>query len=241
MSQQDTYELAMARRYRQVVPVSFRFLAYLISAAFHPLFVLSYAYLLLASFNPFLFGEATTERIFSMSRDNPKGTWFVAFLLFSCIIPLVGVLLMRGLGMVQSLSLETRDERKIPYVLAGIFYMALFMQTHHNMEMPLEIKIFTLGATIALFTAFFINLFTKISMHTVGAGGFLAMLIIIIARSYAPAHLLFIVGLLVCGLVGTSRLLLGAHKISDIYGGYFVGFIAQFVAITYYSMSTPPM
>lgn len=235
MPQQDAYELALAKRYRQVVPKAFRFLAYAISIALHPLFMLSYAYLLLALFNPFLFGEASTERVFSVSRENPKGVWFIAFLLFSCIIPLVGVLLMRGLGMVRSLSLETRDERKVPYVLAGLFYMALVVQNNHNMELPMEVKIFTLGATIALFTAFFINLFTKISMHTVGAGGFLAMLIIIIARSYAPAHLLCMIGFLVCGLVGTARLLLGAHKLSDIYGGYFVGFLAQFIAISYYS------
>ncbi|MGH1335380.1 MAG: phosphatase PAP2 family protein [Aureispira sp.] len=237
MSQQDAYELALAKRYRQVVPGPFRALAYAISMAFHPLFMLSYAYILLAVFNPFLFGEATTARVFSMSRENPKGTWFVAFLLFSCIIPLVGVLLMRGLGMVHTLSLETRDERKIPYVLAGLFYMSLVVQNNHNSELPDAIKIITLGATIALFTAFFINLFSKISMHTVGAGGFLAMLMIIIAESYAPAHLLLIVGLLVCGLVGTARLLLGAHKLSDIYGGYFVGFIGQFIAITYYGLS----
>jgi membrane-associated phospholipid phosphatase len=240
MSQQDAYELALAKRYRHIIPVPFQLLARLISIALHPLFMLSYAYILLALFNPFLFGEASTDRVFSMSRENPKGVWFVAFLLFSCIIPLVGVLLMRGLGMIRSLSLETRDERKIPYVLTTLFYMALVVQNNQNMEMPLEIKIFTLGATIALCVASFINLFSKISMHTVGAGGFFAMLIIIIARSYAPAHLLFIVGLLVCGLVGTARLLLGAHKTSDIYGGYFVGFVTQFIAITYYSLQYQP-
>ena len=85
----------------------------------------------------------------------------------------------------------------------------------------------------ALFVAFFLNLFTKISMHTVGMGGFLAMLIIIIARSYAGAGQLFIFGILACGLVGTSRMILGAHNSSDIYGGYFVGFLCQFVALNY--------
>ncbi len=238
MSQDDAYdlaELAMAERYRHVVPAPIRFLAYLLSIALHPLFMLSYAYLLLALFNPFLFGEASTERVFAISPQNPKGLWFVAVVLFSCIIPLVGVLLMRGLGMVRSLSLATRDERKIPYILAGLFYMSLVMQNNHNVDLPIQIKIFTLGATIALFTAFFINLFTKISMHTVGAGGFLAMVMLIVWSGYAPAHLLFIVGILVCGLVGTARLLLGAHKLSDIYGGYFVGFVAQHVALFYYS------
>jgi len=61
----------------------------------------------------------------------------------------------------------------------------------------------------------------------------LAMLIIIIARSFSGAEHLFIFGILACGLVGTSRMLLGAHNSSDIYGGYFVGFISQFVALNY--------
>ena len=104
--------------------------------------------------------------------------------------------------------------------------------------LPLEIKIFTLGATIALFIAFFINLFTKISMHTVGMGGFLAMIIIIIARSYGGAEFLFVFGVLACGLVGTARLLLGSHQVSDVYGGYFVGFLAQFVALNYMFSTT---
>ncbi|WMX12018.1 MULTISPECIES: hypothetical protein [unclassified Aureispira] len=228
----DEQEIATAERYKQVVPLPLRILATIISIIFHPLFVLSYAYVLLAYFNPFLFGEASTERIFAFGKVTSKGLWFVHLLSFSCIIPMVGVLLMRALGMVQTLSLTTQDERKIPYILTGVFYMAMVAQ-NSTTGLPLEIKIFTLGATIALFIAFFINLFTKISMHTVGMGGFLAMIIIIIARSYGGAEFLFIFGILSCGLVGTARLLLGSHQVSDIYGGYFVGFLAQFVALNY--------
>lgn len=228
----DEQEIATAARYEEVVPLPLQLLARLISLVFHPLFILSYAYILLAFFNPFLFGEASTERIFAFGKLTSKGLWFVHLLSFSCIIPMVGVLLMRGLGMVRTLSLTTQDERKIPYVLTGMFYMAMVAQ-NSTTPLPLEIKIFTLGATIALFIAFFINLFTKISMHTVGMGGFLAMIIIIIARSYGGAEFLFIFGILGCGLVGTSRLLLGAHQVSDIYGGYFVGFLSQFVALNY--------
>jgi hypothetical protein len=235
----DEQEIATAERYKKLVPLPLRALATLISIVFHPLFVLSYAYVLLAIFNPFLFGEASTERIFAFGKLNSKGLLFVHLLSFSCIIPLVGILLMRGLGMVRTLSLTTQDERKIPYILTGMFYMAMVAQ-NSTTGLPLEIKIFTLGATIALFVAFFINLFTKISMHTVGMGGFLAMIIIIIARSYGGAELLFVFGVLACGLVGTARLLLGAHQVSDIYGGYFVGFLAQFVALNY-MFSTQPI
>lgn len=228
----DEQEIATAERYKKEIPLPLRALAMVISIIFHPLFILSYAYILLAFFNPFLFGEASVERIFAFGKLNSKGLWFIHLLSFSCIIPLVGVLLMRGLGMVKTLSLRTQDERKIPYVLTGMFYMAMVAQ-NSTTGLPIEIKIFALGSTIALFVAFFINLFTKISMHTVGMGGFLAMIIIIIARSYGGAEFLFVFGILACGLVGTARLLLGAHQVSDVYGGYFVGFLAQFVALNY--------
>lgn len=229
----DQQDIALEKRHQEVVPLYLQWIARFISFIFHPLFLLSYAYILLAQFNPFLFGEATSDRIFSLEDKYSKGIWFINLVLFSCIIPIVGILLMKALGMVGSLSMPTRDERKIPYILVGMFYMAMVAQNSYNTSLPFEIKVFALGATIGLFVAFFINLFTKISMHTVGIGGFLAMLIIIIARSYSGAEHLFIFGILACGLVGTSRLLLGAHNTSDLYGGYFVGFISQFVALNY--------
>lgn len=232
-SDNNNIDLIRYERFKKEISPVLRVTAQFISILFHPLFILSYAYILLAITNPYLFGEATFDRIFLLSGRVGKGLWFINVLLFSCIIPFVGVILMRLLGMVQSVSLHTQDERKIPYVMAGIFYMAMVAQNSTNTSLPLEIKIFALGATIALFMAFFINLFSKISMHTVGIGGFLAMIIIIIGKSYHGGAFLFIFGILACGLVGTSRLLLGAHNSSDVYGGYIVGFFAQFIALQY--------
>jgi hypothetical protein len=39
--------------------------------------------------------------------------------------------------------------------------------------------------------------------------------------------------LIAAGLVGSSRLILGAHEPNEIYGGYAIGFLAQFVALSY--------
>jgi len=222
-----------ALRYKAIIPEPLQFVAQVISMVFHPVFVLSYAYLLLAYFNPFLFGEVSTDRVFALNGQQAKGIWFINIVLFSSIVPIVGVLIMWGLGMVNSLALATRDERKIPYILAGMFYMALVASNNYNTSLPLEIKAFCLGATIALFLAFFINLFSKISMHTVGMGSFLGMVVIITAQSYHGSEYLFIFALLVAGLVGTSRMLIGAHNPADVYGGYLVGFLPQFIALDY--------
>ena len=42
---------------------------------------------------------------------------------------------------------------------------------------------------------------------------------------------MLIIAVVACGLVGSSRLMLKAHEPADIYGGYFIGFLSQFVAL----------
>ena len=51
----DEYGLALIQRHKEVVPLPLQIVAQVISILFHPLFILCYAYVLLAIFNPFLF------------------------------------------------------------------------------------------------------------------------------------------------------------------------------------------
>jgi membrane-associated phospholipid phosphatase len=57
------------------------------------------------------------------------------------------------------------------------------------------------------------------------------MVILIMARSYAGNEYILVLTLIFSGMVGSSRLILGAHEPIDIYGGFFVGFISQFIAL----------
>lgn len=86
--------------------------------------------------------------------------------------------------------------------------------------------------------AFFINIFSKISAHAVGMGGLLAMVIITMLRFSHDVftiqtgllgtinfnmNAVLIIVIVLCGLVGTSRLLLKAHEPRDLYGGFISG------------------
>jgi hypothetical protein len=208
-----------------------RFFAQGISIIFHPLLILTYMAIALMAANPFLFGAS----------DLTSGFKYILLVfLSSFFLPAVGVGLMRGIGFISSFQIEDQQERIAPLIMTGIFYLWMSVSLIKKVQMPTEFAVCTLGATIGLFIAFFINLFSKISLHTVGMGGFLGMTLQFLAKygyesltfgnfSIGMPYFLIIVVLLV-GAVGTARLLLNAHALDQIAGGVLVGVFAQFVA-----------
>ncbi|MCB0617437.1 MAG: hypothetical protein KDC41_01645, partial [Saprospiraceae bacterium] len=125
-------------------------------------------------------------------------------------------------------------------------YLWLFVNFLHDPRVPVAFTSFVLGATIGLFLAFFINIFSKISAHAVGMGGLLAMIVItmflysydtltVYAGWFGQIEIsmatVLILAILLAGMVGTSRLLLQAHDMQDLSGGFLVGFVSQFIAL----------
>jgi membrane-associated phospholipid phosphatase len=117
-----------------------------------------------------------------------------------------------------------------------------------NAQVPNGFSAFLLGAAIGLFIAFFINIFSKISAHAVGMGGLLGMVVItllLFSHDTFLVHLgaigiyevsmywVLMLTVLLAGLVGTCRLILQAHEPTDLYGGYLVGFVSQFIALRF--------
>jgi hypothetical protein len=208
-------------------------LARLISYLFHPLFILTYLLLLLLWLNPYLFG--------ANSIDSPIGKELILrIFLSSCFIPGVAVLMLRFTGLLKSLEMPDKQDRTGPLIITGMFYVWLFRNFLDNTQIPALLSSFTLGATLGLFLAFFINIFSKISLHTVGIGGVLGAVALLwgaypdyLSRAEHPllhTEFLFPTLLLLAGAVGSARLYLGAHRPADLWGGYLVGFAAQLVA-----------
>jgi hypothetical protein len=213
--------------------------AQVISVLFHPLLIPTYMLALLLMVNPYLFGvnhigdplsQLFILRIFA-------GTFF---------IPAIAIIVMRLLGMIQSLEIHDRMERTGPYIITGIFYLWLFRNLIDNPQVPTAYTIFMLGATIGLFMAFFINIFSKISAHAVGMGGLVAMVVLTLflfsydtfslrtawfGVLYFNMTVVLLAVLLAAGLVGTARLMLRAHEPMEVYGGFAVGVIAQLIAL----------
>ena len=221
--------------------VILRPLAQLISLVFHPLLILTYMLIVLLLAEPFLFG------LNSIGQSKGK-ILILRIFLSTFFIPAVSMVMLRLLGMIDSLEMKDKSERIGPYIITGIFYLWMFRNFLSNPEIPPAYTSFVLGATIGLFIAFFINLFSKISAHAVGMGGLIAMVLITMLRyHHGPftvdlaflgvlqlnMSIVLMLVIILAGLVGTSRLLLKAHEPQDVYGGFLVGFFAQFVALYY--------
>lgn len=218
-----------------------RSVAQFLSLLFHPLLIVTYMLILLLLINPYLFGV-------SHIGEQESKVLIIRVFLSTFFIPGFGVAMLRFAGMVPSLELKTKEERIGPYIIAGIFYLWMYKTFQEDPRVPTAFASFMLGAVIGLFVAFFINIFSKISMHTVGVGGLLGMVVItMVLFSYDTftvnstllglmevdmTTVLFIT-ILIAGVVGSCRLLLNAHDPLDLYGGYLVGFTAQLVALRF--------
>ena len=217
-----------------------RLLAQVVSFIFHPLLIVTYMLVLLLLVNPYLFGVSSIG-------DSASKLLILQIFLSTFFIPGVAVSMLRFTGMISSFEMKDKQERIGPYIITGVFYLWMFRNFLDNPSIPTAFTSFLLGATIGLFFAFFINIFSKISAHAVGVGGLLGMVVItmllfsydtftiMMARGTLEVSMstVLLMAILIAGLVGTARLALQAHDPMDLYGGYLVGFASQFLALRF--------
>ena len=203
---------------------------------FHPLFIVTYMTLILLWTNPFAFGWRHVDE---------AGTLLLIIAMTTITLPAIAVLMMKMLGWVSSFSLEDQHERVGPYIVGGIMYLSLYLHLTRAESFPVSLRIGVLGTIMGLWACFFINNFTKVSVHAAGMGGLVAMVALtklIFGYDEAqiglfggtnlivPVDILLYGSILMAGAVCTSRLILKAHVIKEVYGGFIVGIASILVA-----------
>ena len=140
------------------------------------------------------------------------------------ILPISFLLVLKKIKVIESLTMEKREERFIPIFAVVIF---LFATSRFFNGIPaLALYNFYLICNLILCViVFWINFWWKISMHEIGWGAFTATLFIlstISAKIFLPY---LIASFILSGIVGSARLYLKSHSNSQIYAGFVVGFI----------------
>ena len=198
---------------------------------------MGYVLLFLMLANPYIFG---------FSGDKAKGLVIISIITIAVMFPLIAIFMMKALGLISSMEMSDKKERIGPLIVTGLFYLWLYVNVRNNDNIPGALSFFILGSTISVFFALMINSFTKISLHTIAAGGMATGLLFILFNftygfvdiplpwagiQYRMSdRLIFMTIVVAAGAVGTARLYLKAHKEDEIYGGYIVGILAQMIA-----------
>ena len=213
-----------------------RVAAHFFSVVFHPLFIVTYMSLVLLWTNPFAFGWRHVAE---------AGTLLIIIFMTTVTLPAIAVAMMKGLGWVSSFSLEDQHERIGPYIVGGIMYLSLYLHLTRAETFPVSLRVAVLGTLIGLWACFFINNFTKVSVHAAGMGGLVAMVALTkMVFGYDQAHIGLVGGsnlvipidlllygsIIIAGATCTSRLILKAHVIKEVYFGFAVGIISIIVA-----------
>ena len=200
--------------------MNIRKIALLFSIVFQPLFMATYLFIILLYVTPSAIGSLFHYRI------------MLVVFLTTFVLPVISIYVMKLTSTISSMHLTDKDERIFPFFLIAIFYAisAYLMVTKFNISAGINIVFITL-AFLALFTAF-ITIFWKISVHSIGLGGVLGILMALNFRSPAPYFTWLITGWVVLmGATMSSRLLLNVHRPVEVYTGATFGIVFCFLPI----------
>jgi len=196
-----------------------RTLALTISVLFHPLLMATYGCLLL------FFGIKDTVYDYMTPFDTKWRVSIIVFV-FSFIFPILNIFTLYRLKRLPSITLSNQKDRTFPYIMTSVFYFGLFYLMMDVNIWP-SIKVFIVGAGLAILLTAVVNLKTKISAHMVGLGGLLGVLISVSYLIKFDMVIVYIIVIIIAGIVGVARLFLEEHRPIQIYTGFALGFLVQ--------------
>ncbi len=195
-----------------------------ISVVFHPLLVGVYMAVYLIFLNPVYFSFLhPAERLLLLASVVNN----------NFVFPVVVVLLMKGLGFSESIYLRTQKERIVPYMASIIFFFWTWYVFYNKPDAPQIMKDMLQGIFYASIVGMVFNIYFKISMHAMGMGGALMLLILEMQSGTMMSGFPLLLTILVTGLVISSRMIASDHQKGDLLAGFLVGLGTQLLAATW--------
>lgn len=191
-----------------------------LSVVLHPLFVPFYVMLLLVAGPTQLSYFPTSVKFYLL--------WVTA--LYTAVIPLLSVGLLRSMGRITSLAIDDRRERILPLVIGIVCYLLCAATVARNPSAMIVRKFMLAGACCELF-CLAVTLYWKISLHLATQGAVAAFLILLTFGNAGNLTGALAVAVLCAGALASARLWLGCHTIRQIAAGYAGGFITAALAV----------
>ncbi len=188
-------------------------IAKIASVLFHPLFMVVYGLaIILSPLTPFGYLPFTVKRLI-----------FLIIVVNNVFLPLSLLPFLMQMRIISSWTLSERKERYIPLIITTVLYSTT-SYIIFRFPIPFFLKSFLYATFFVSLIVSAINFRFRISLHSVGAGGFIAILMLLCFKMYMPPDWHLILGIIAGGLVLSSRLRLNVHSPSQVWWGFFTGF-----------------
>ena len=201
-------------------------LANIVSYVCHPVFMPLIMAMVLTRLAPNSFAGVSDKQI---------GMWMLTIAFSGVFFPIISIALMKALGFIESFHMRTARERTIPLMATMIFYFWV-SQVFNRMpdtSVPLIIKVLLLGNFWGIIVIFIVNIFTKVSMHTSAAGAMIGVIGVLMLSSPVSMLVPLFAAIIIAGVIGSARLVLGSHQPGDVWLGYIIGIVVQLAAYAY--------
>lgn len=159
---------------------------------------------------------------------------FLSILILTILIPIVFFFLLKNVGVIKSLELNKVKERKIPLLIYIIINVIIALKIISE-DFSIELHYYFVGIIGSLVGCFVLSLLNfKVSLHMTGIS---ALILFVIGLAFHfQKNLTVWISILMFGMgaIASARLYLKFHNNSEIWLGFFIGSITQFLAFNYW-------
>ena len=198
-----------------------RSIAQFFSIVFHPLLISSYVFAFLIYVHP---------SAFEGMEKHTKDLRMISVILYTLFFPAFSLFLARRLKLIKSLSLDSRQDRLVGFIVTMFFYFWTSYVFRNLPDTPPVASQFVLGTFLVVCATWMCTIFYKVSLHAAAMGGLICFFILYGQTDPYVSGLYLIVPIFIAGIVCSSRLILGSHNRFEMVSGFIAGILAQSVA-----------
>ncbi|HCK24596.1 MAG: hypothetical protein ACMV1C_07525 [Bacteroides graminisolvens] len=149
---------------------------------------------------------------------------------FTILMPTLTIFLFRKINGFEAKDLTDRKKRYVPYLLTIISYVFCMLMMR-KLNIPWYMSGIILTALLMMLISIILNLKWKLSEHMLGMGGIVGGVVSFSALfGYNPVWWLSLF-ILIAGVLGTARIILQHHTLSEVLTGFVVGFICALLVL----------
>lgn len=186
---------------------------------FHPLLMPTLGFLLLMN----------TGYYFALIPFKAKAFIMGVVVTSTLVMPLISIGIM-NLTSRGRLDLDDHRNRMFPFLTTAIFYYIGYYALSKMGIFPIY-NIMLFGSVITIAALLLISFKWKISAHLAGVGGLLGAMLALSLRLNINSSDLLCGIIFVAGLVGSARLVLAKHTPLQVWSGFLLGFLINYLLI----------